>query len=152
MNLTKTAILNIALEIERHGIELYEQIREKNGDRELLDWLIDQEKAHIKIFHNLFDAGGAVHEDLFNSTHLNDDMLAAAYGNTELFAKISSDSALKDLYATALALEKDSVIFYTELIDLIGSGYPAEADLLKKIRGEEQKHIHALVKAHSRLS
>ncbi|HKL22695.1 MAG TPA: hypothetical protein VJ904_12890 [Tichowtungia sp.] len=152
MNLSRTAVLNIALEIERHGIELYEQIRKKNGDRELLDWLIEQEKAHIKVFHNLFDAGGAVHEDQFNATHLNDDMLAAAYGSTELFAKINPDSALKDLYATALALEKDSVLFYAELIDLIGNDYPAEAELLTKIRAEEQKHIHALVEVHSRLS
>jgi rubrerythrin len=56
------------------------------------------------------------------------------------------------LYDMAIAMEKSSLLFYTELIDGMSDRYQSEIDLIKGIRDEEKKHLQMLVKKKIALS
>ena len=109
MYLSKATILHISLEIERRGIAFYTAMKKRiTGD--FLDYLIEQEKAHIRTFNELFSQdSGTVTADRFETPHLDDDFLVAAYGDTEVFGATDPDSVSPpQLFDIAIEMEKNS--------------------------------------------
>lgn len=146
MYLSRETILTLSLEIERKGIEFYTAMKKRTPDA-FLDYLIEQEHEHIEVFKNLFDRDrGAVRQERFENPHMDDDFLIAAYAETEVFARVDPATAeLAELYDIAIAMEKNSIVFYGDLIETLGERFKEEAALVEGIRQEERKHLRDLV-------
>lgn len=153
MYLSKATILHISLEIERRGIDFYTAMKKRIADG-FLDYLIEQEKSHIRIFTELFSKdSGTVTADRFETPYLDDDFLVAAYADTEVFgaADPESVSALQ-MFDIAIEMEKNSILFYGELVESLGEEFATEAALLGKLRDEEKKHLRTLVEKKKALA
>ena len=145
MYISRTTILGIALAIEQHGIDFYTRVKARLADP-LLDFLIGAEKMHIRTLNGIFGKDtGSIQQERFEVPHLDDDYLIAAFAGTEVFAKADPETVSKaDLYATAVEMEKDSILFYRELVDALAERFPAEADLVRAVEREEREHLRLL--------
>ncbi len=146
MYLSAEAILNVSLAIERKAIEFYNQVRHRI-DSELLDQLISEEKEHIRIFESIFDAKfGKLAGQRFKNPYMDDNLLAAAYAETEILGDFDPDEVEESqLFDIAVTIEKNAVLFYSDLIETIGDGCPDEQALLREMREEERRHLKVLV-------
>ena len=107
---------------------------------------MDGFKNHIRTFEAIFDKDkGRIREERFEVPHLDDDYLVAAFAGTEVFGKADPSSLdPRDTYAVAVEMEKNSVLFYRELVDALAGKFAAEAKLLKEIEREEREHLRRL--------
>ena len=146
MNLSLAVVLGIAQGIERKGIEVYQQMKGHFNDP-LLDYLIEQEGHHIRVFQELFKTGLATsREQTMETPHLDEDYLMAAYANTEIFGQVRPTRvSAKGLFPLAVSLEKESIRFYLELVDEMPERFEHERELLRKIAGEERQHLRTLL-------
>ena len=144
MNIQPNTILNIALGIERKGIEFYERIRER-GDADFADFLIEQEKNHIRTFEDIFTSHKEKFGEHLDMPHLDEDYLVAAYVNTEVFGP-SDPNAIDPsrLLDVAIGMEKNSILFYGELYDGMVKGYEETARLIRDIQHQERQHLRLL--------
>lgn len=142
MILSSEAVLNIGLGIEQKGIEIYEQIKQEIGNGKT-DFLIGQEKEHIEKFKQLF----AEDSELFKSPdidigHLDEDYLTSAYVETSIFGNLDvSKVDPENLLDTAISMEKESILFYGDLISWVPHGHASQRALLNDLRKEERKHL-----------
>lgn len=146
MYLSMTAVLDIAQGIERKGIEVYRLMKERFGDP-FLDYLIAQEENHIRTFGKLFSTEGlAAPKNGFETQHLDEDYLAAAYADTELFGQVKpTRMRAANLFPLAVSMEKNSLRFYLELLDEIPDRLQAQRELVRRIAGEERQHLRDLL-------
>jgi rubrerythrin len=146
MYLSRETILTISLEIERKGIDFYRKMKERFDD-DFLDYLIDQEKDHIRTFNELFAAdSGKIKTERFETTTIDDDFIAAAYAGTEVFGAIDPKGIPEtQLFDIAMEMEKNSILFYGELVETLGEKFKDEAALITALREEEKKHLRTLV-------
>jgi rubrerythrin len=147
MYLSLAVVLEIALGMERKGIEVYERMKERAGGGAVLDYLIEQEHNHIRVFRELFARGkSGTAEETMETPHLDEDYLAAAYANTEVFARVHApDATPHGLYELALAAEKESIRFYLELAEEMPERFARQRDLLRTIADEERGHLRTLL-------
>ena len=147
MHLSRAVIHDISVRIERKGIEFYKAMKERVDD-DFIDFMIEQEQQHIRVFSDIFGADrGEADEEPFLRDYMDDSYLAAAYADTEVFALVDPKTVEADkLYDVAISMEKNSLLFYTELIDGLQERYQAEIDLIKRIRDEEKEHLRMLVR------
>ena len=146
MYLSLPVVLEIAQGIERKGIEIYQQMKDRFDDP-LLDYLIAQEKEHIRVFHDLFArAPSASTKETIEIPHLDEDYLAAAYANTEIFGQVKpAHVPAKDLFPMAVVMEKESIRFYLELLAEIPEQFHEQRTLVHRIAGEERQHLRKLL-------
>jgi rubrerythrin len=146
MYISAITILNIALNKERKSIELYETLSKKINNPIIKD-LIEDEKKHIEIASKLFDKNSNNFiGDRFNNPYLDDDFLAYAFASEGPYDKIDINNLNEnDLLDVALAKEKDSVVFYANLIETIGPDFPEEKKFIEELRDQEKKHILKIV-------
>jgi len=144
-------LVEVALGIERNGVAYYSSLSESVIDASLKDTynhLADMEREHIKIFQNMLDsagkyqlpyAGDAAEEyeqylkALIDSTASTDDELAK-----QMARKAASPAEAIQL---ALGAEKDSILFYVEMRDLVPKQDRPNID---KIINEERSHMRQL--------
>mgnify|MGYP006291742833 CR=1 FL=1 len=142
MIISAEAILGIAVAIENNGIEFYEKAGKTVDDASFLDFLIEEEKRHIEVFQDLFAQGGKLGQIQLDHPHLDEEALIAAYAETEVFGRESADDLGPEaLIDVGIRMEKNSILFYSELIDLVDAKHQDEAKLLRQIREEERKHL-----------
>ncbi|OPZ29576.1 MAG: Rubrerythrin [Lentisphaerae bacterium ADurb.BinA184] len=152
MSITRATILQIALAIENKGIAFYSAAARRFADP-LIEWLIGEEKRHIRVFQGIFGQdGGRIREERFEVPHLDDDYLVAAFAGTEVFGK-ADPAALSqaELFGVAVEMEKNSILFYRELSDALPERFAAEIEMLRQIESEEHEHLRRLAAARSRL-
>jgi len=143
--LTITDMLAIALKIEGAGYSYYSKLSEKTTGKikELFSRLASQEREHANTFRSIL-------KDIENAPVTADweDNVGylKSYAEISIFPKIESEevpSNLNKAISSAMDVEKDSIIFYTDLEQFI----PDSASL-KKIIAEERRHLMDLVKLY----
>ncbi len=149
IHFTSEEIINVAIDIERRGIAFYDTMARSTKSTALssaFQLLVDMERQHVEIFLSMrTEAGrtlalenftaehGAYLEALAASSVFTDDMVTS-----EMVAKINSDIEALEM---AIGAEKDSILFYYELRDLMPH---ANHSLLSQVISEEKAHLRQL--------
>ncbi len=145
-------ILEMAEAIERNGRAFYNTAAENNSDAEaskMLRKLAEMEQEHLKTFQDMRDQFRAAGE----APAMHDpDGTGALYLRAMVESKIfdmESDPAsvldgsesLAEILRTAVGLEKDSVVFYLAMKDVVPADHHAQIDAIIR---EEMSHISML--------
>ena len=146
MYVSSKTILNIAMTKERKSIDLYTKLEEKFKDP-MIKELVEQEKKHIEIAKQIFDKNSeSFASEGFENPYMDDTFLAEAFASEGVYDKIDIQNLKKDeLLDVALAKEKDSIVFYTQLIEILGDDYSGEIGMIKQLRDQEKNHIMKIV-------
>jgi rubrerythrin len=148
-------IFQIAMELEESGRVFYETLAEKSEDHDLADLCRDlavQEADHFRKFKKM----GEELVERRASRPLTWDELHFAQMLIEERV-LSSPEAARDaaasgdvvaLLETAIRLEKDSVLFYNELLAEVDEN---DAPAVQEIIDEEKRHVRSLVEARKGL-
>jgi rubrerythrin len=144
---TPLDILDVAVQLERNGEKVFREAVEKVRHRdlaELLNWMADQEKAHMQWFTEL----KAKIREPFNDPMLQEmgreilqETLEDASFNLKNvdFTKIDE---IRELLNLSIEFEKDTAIFYELLLSFVEDRESRE--LLEKIIDEEHNHAKLL--------
>ena len=150
-------LINIAIGIEKKGIAFYDiMTRSTKNDiaREVFKYLGDMERDHIRTFQGMLaeadkyqfpeTPGGeytAYLQALVDSAVFTDDLLTS-----ETATKSSNDIEAMEL---AIGAEKDSILFYYEMKDLMP---PRAQPTVTKIIAEEKSHLRQLSELKKKLA
>ena len=142
-------LINIAVGIERNGAVFYDSLADSTRDAAVqgtYKYLADKEKEHIGIFRNMLGSVGDYQppetlteeydsylKALTDSLVFTDDQVAR-----EIARKVNSDI---EAIQIALGAEKDSILFYSEIRDLVRM---PDRDVVNKIIEEEKSHVRQL--------
>ncbi len=143
-------IFQMAVRIEENGAEFYRkaaQTRTDAGERVFLENLARMEDQHKHQFLNLYaqlpdhvKAPTAFDPEEENSVYLM--AMADAHdgeGNPDAAEALTGKETLRDIVATAMELEKKSILFYVGLQKLVPMKYGG--DQIQTIIKEEQHHV-----------
>lgn len=135
-------LLNIAVRVEADGFSYYKKMERKSTGKikDFFAWLADQERDHEKIFKSMIDNSEENKGTSYNEAlgYLN------SYASISIIPKLSREDVpvdFKEAVKAAMEVEKDSIVFYTELSELV-PGYKEE---FEKIINEERKHLKKLI-------
>jgi rubrerythrin len=140
-------IFEMALKIEQNGENFYRDSASKVADpqaAQLLLKLADMEKDHQRIFNGMRSTLSATDKKAMTFDPNNESGLyLASLANTKVFFEKDIDtSGLQGIFKAALAAEKDSILFYLGMKDLmpenLGKGQ------VEAIIREEMRHIQIL--------
>lgn len=142
-------LINTALGIERNGAVFYDSLVDSTRDvtvQGTYKYLADMEREHIKIFQNMLGSVGDYQppetlteeydsylKALIDSFVFTDDQIAH-----DMARKVSSDV---EAIQIALGAEKDSILFYSEMRDLVRT---SDREVVNKIIEEEKSHMRQL--------
>ena len=138
-------MLDIALRIESVGYSYYQKLSEKTSGevKSLFVKLATQEREHAAVFREML-------KDADNSLIAKDweDNVGylKSYAEISIFPRIESIDVpdnINKAISSAVEVEKDSIIFYSEL-----SFFIPDCKELKDIIEEERRHLHDLVKLY----
>lgn len=140
-------ILEVAQQLERNGAKFYRQAAETVSDaahKSFLIELADMEADHEEIF-------GAMRAELFENEKAGTVFLpegdAAIYlqalADTRVFFEKEIDpQSMEDIYKAAITAEKDSIVFYLGLQDMVSATLGKER--IDQIINEEKEHLKLL--------
>lgn len=142
-------LIDIAVAIERNGLAFYESLLDSTQGleaRTAYKDLGDKEREHIGVFRNML---GSLKDDrlpeqytveydhylkaLVDSSVFTDDRVAR-----EMAQKVSSDA---EAIQIGIYAEKDSILFYSELRELVRR---ADREVVDNIIKEERSHLRQL--------
>jgi rubrerythrin len=156
---TSAELLDIAVGIERNGVAYYDSLSQTAGDsvlRKTYEQLADMERHHVDVFQQmrraLAGAGavvpaedeaeyGAYLKALLDSSVFTDDRAAR-----ELARRAGGPAEALQL---ALGAEKDSILFYIEMRDLVPR---RQREAVENIINEERGHLRQLSDLKQRYS
>ncbi|PLV58056.1 ferritin family protein [Thermotoga sp. KOL6] len=133
-------LLNIALKIESTGYTYYKNLAERSeGEaKALFERLAEQERDHSRKFKEILDK---YEQDLNPS----DEVLGylESLAEMSIFPKLENTPPddLREAVRRAIEVEKDSIIFYSEIL-----GYVPEKEPVQAIIEEEKKHLRDLLR------
>lgn len=137
----------MAIQIERNGKAFYDELAAKTNDNDLkafFKYLADQEVEHAEKFKQLRDT---ISKEGYVAPYDWDearDYLAAlvskeVFTDENMGARIASQAPSEAAaFDAAIGLEKDSLLFYHEMLQFVGK---QEHSLIESIAAEERKHI-----------
>jgi rubrerythrin len=144
--------IEVALMMEEEGIRFYTLAEQKAGDPEMKNLfasLRDREHQHIETFRRLYSDLAARESDpdaeLWLLVPEVSSYFRASVDSTVFPTKGSADTAIAglrdvtDILRFALRLEKESILFYHEL--LASSPWPEAKALVEKVLAEERRHV-----------
>jgi len=150
-------LLNIAIGIERNGLAFYESLAKSDQDpmaRGAYKYLADMEKKHIKTFQGLLEGVGeykppesyAEEYDLYlkalvDSAVFTDDAVAR-----QIAEKVTTSI---EAIQIALGAEKDSILFYSEMRNLVPE---RDRETVDRIIEEEKSHLRQLSDLKAKLA
>jgi len=138
-------MLDIALRIESVGYSYYQKLSEKTSGevKSLFVKLATQEREHAAVFREML-------KDADNSLIAKDweDNVGylKSYAEISIFHELESIDVpdnINKAISSAVEVEKDSIIFYSDL-----SSFIPDCKELKDIIEEERRHLHDLVKLY----
>ena len=146
-------LLSKAEQIERSGAEFYREAADRAGSSETrneFQKLAEMEMEHEQLF---CDIKSKYSKDKTDSAVQNSDNETGLYiktisddrifnFSTTLKKHLTGSETLKDILNIAIALEKDSIVFYTGLASLISE--KSFNEVLNKIIREEISHLAIL--------
>jgi rubrerythrin len=147
-------LINLAIAIERRGITFYDIMAKSTDDelaRAVFEALVEMERQHIVIFEDMSSeditaepgSGPEISnylKSLIDDAVFTDDMITS-----EMATQADSDIKALEL---AISAEKDSILFYYEMIDLMPE---KTLTLIKRIIAEEKSHLQQLTEVKRRI-
>ena len=144
--------VEVALMMEEEGIRFYSLAEQNTGDPEMkqvFTFLREKEHQHIETFRRLYGELSARESDPDAELWLLDTEVSsyfrATVDSTVFPTKGSAETAIAGLHGVtdilrfALRLEKDSILFYHEL--LASAPWPEAKELVEKVIAEERRHV-----------
>ncbi len=150
-------LVNIAINIEKSGIAFYDimtRSTENPAARTVFKHLVDMERQHVQIFQGMlrqaekFTPPDSYDQDYagYLKTLVDNAVFTSEKATSELASRVSSDLEALEL---AIGAEKDSILFYYEMAELI----PAQSRAtVRKIINEEKSHLRQLTEIKKRLA
>jgi rubrerythrin len=139
-------ILEMAAQIETKGAKFYRKAAKHNvAGRELLLQIASQEDVHYKTFADMRKAlapsekGGY---DPYGETDMYVKAMVDGYAfeiNKDPAEALTGKESLQDLLKTAIQMEKDSIVFYLGLKQMVPPAFGAQK--LDAVIKEEMTHI-----------
>lgn len=135
-------LVSIAVQIEANGYVFYSKLAKDQQNPELKEFfarLADQERIHQQVFKNLI-------EQTKQSTSISSWIEDEISGYLKSFAEVSifpamektkQNLTLQQAIDISINVEKDSIIFYSELLRYIGE----QRKTVEIIINEEKKHL-----------
>ncbi|HEY8541456.1 MAG TPA: ferritin family protein [Pseudothermotoga sp.] len=135
-------LISIAVQIEANGYVFYDNLAKGQRNEKLKEFftrLADQERVHQQIFKSLT-------EQIEHSASISSWIEDEVSGYLKSFAEVSifpamekskRDLTFKQALDIAINVEKDSIIFYSELLKYISD----EKKTIEAIINEEKKHL-----------
>ena len=153
-------IFEIAIRIEENGAQFYRRAAEFQTDvenRQALEKLAAMEDTHKATFEKMRQDLSAAEKKttVFDPNNESSQYLAAmadahgGEGSPAAADKLTGKESISEIIDIALDLEKESILFYLGLKDLVPPQYGQ--DKLDKIIGEERRHIVQLNALRKRL-
>jgi rubrerythrin len=143
-------LVNIGIGIEGNGAAFYDYLVGSTKDavvQAAYKHLAGKEREHIEIFQNMLGSVGdyqppetlteeyeAYLKALIDSFIFTDDKVAR-----DVAQKVSSDVEAVQI---ALSVEKESILFYTEMRELVRS---SDRDIVNRVIEEEKSHMRELI-------
>jgi rubrerythrin len=142
-------LLDIAMGIERNGMAFYQALADKTGKRDVKDiysYLAGEEKKHLDTFQGMSDFLGQVKPpETYTeeyTLYLKSLVDSAVFSNvTEAQQKAGKMSNEIEALDTGIQAEKDSILFYMELQNLVRE---RDREVVLNIVDEEKKHLRQL--------
>ncbi|MFO7995735.1 MAG: ferritin family protein [Dehalococcoidia bacterium] len=142
-------LLEIAIAIERNGMAFYQAVADKTSKRDIKDiytYLAGEEKKHLDTFQGMSDSlGQAKPPEIYGEEYmlylksLVDNVVFSNFTEAQQKAgKISNEIEAVDI---GIQAEKDSILFYIELQDLVRE---RDNKVVLKILDEEKNHLRQL--------
>lgn len=156
MRFSTKELVDIAIGIEESGYYFYTQSRKKFDDphfRELLTFLAEEELGHKELFEKMLrelgDAPGIFTDDYYQYLKaLGDDRVFR--NNDDVDTVVANVNSIFDVLKIAMTAEKDSILFYSELLTMHDKDKDART-VLNRLINEERKHIVLILELKERL-
>jgi len=150
-------IIEIAVGIERNGATFYDSLAEstkKEAARDLYKYLADKERNHIETFQNMLNQVGdykppetyTEEYDIYMRALIDSSVFRDDQAAREMAQKVTSEI---EAIQIGLGAEKESILFYTEMRELV---HHSERDVIDKIIKEEKSHLKRLSELKKRIS
>jgi len=149
LSVTSGELIDVAVGIERSGAAFYEYLVNTTRDvraQVMYKYLADQERTHIKTFQALRTDVGDYRPPISSSdeyaAYLEALVKSAVFGN-DMMARRMAEKTSSDSEAIEIAIraEKDSILFYTSIKDLVRQ---PDLEVIDKIVEEERAHLTQL--------
>ncbi len=135
-------LVSIAVQIEANGYVFYNNLAkdQKNSElKEFFNRMAEQERVHQETFKNLAEQ---TRHSASVSSWIEDEVggYLKSLAEVSIFPamkKTKQDLTLKQALEVAINIEKDSIIFYSELLRYAGD----EKKTIETIINEEKKHL-----------
>jgi rubrerythrin len=142
-------LLEVALGIERNGMAFYQALADKTGNKDVKDiynYLAGEEKKHLDTFQGMSDSlGQAKPQETYTEEYmlyLKSLVDNVVFSNvTEAQQKAARVFNEIEAVDTGIQAEKDSILFYTELQNLVRE---MDRKVILNIVDEEKKHLRQL--------
>ncbi|MBN2019652.1 MAG: ferritin family protein [Sedimentisphaerales bacterium] len=148
-------IFEMAEQIERNAAKFYHEASKKASDKKIIKTFIDlaaMEDGHMKTFQDMRKALSPEEKD---TTAFDPENQAVLYlqamadshgteGKKERDVMLTGSESLREVFEIAITAEKNSVVFYTALKELVEQ---TGRDKVDTIINEELGHL-ALLKLH----
>jgi rubrerythrin len=143
-NFNADEIFKIAEEIENNGRDFYKKASEQVGDKRFKDVLLNlsnMEIAHYKTFSAMRASLTEKEKQpaVFDPMNESIQYLKALSDQSVFYNKKIDMSDIKSILLTALTMEKDSIVFYAGMKDLVPERLGREK--IQNIIEEEKKHV-----------
>jgi rubrerythrin len=151
--LTVLEVAKIACDIESDGIDFYSaaaRVCDTESNKATFEELSKQEQQHLNTFRNMYknfdiESGGSEGstEFLFDEAItaylrvVSEGLVFPTGGKAEEW--LAKNSELSGIIHFALHVEKNSILFYSELLD--HNAFAASREMLEKIIVEEKRHV-----------
>lgn len=149
-------LLEIALGIERNGAVFYQALADRTGNKDvkaIYGYLAGEEKKHLNTFQGMLNSVGRYKPPesyaeeymlylraLIDSAVFPDDKVAK-----EMASKASSEAEALHI---GIIAEKDSILFYSEMRNLVRE---SDRHTIDAIIGEEKAHLRLLSQLKAKL-
>ena len=141
-----TEIVDMAIQEERNGVAYYEALARKTSDATVKDFALrmaEEERRHEREFTQMRDQVGAyVPSETYSGEYAAyvQALVSGRFLPNEQAALDSVQKATSDreVVATALRFEKDTLLFFTEMKKFVPSRH---APVIDKLIDEERQHI-----------
>jgi rubrerythrin len=140
-------LYRIAMQMERNGLAFYNEIARLSDNeqaRAVYQYLATSEKRHLRTFKKLLGGKELSAPQSYKGEFrkyikvlLKDRVFPSSAIARSRAAKSGPSAAIR----AGITAEKDSILFYTELLDLVP---PSDRTALDKILLEEKRHLRRL--------
>ncbi|MFZ2955651.1 MAG: ferritin family protein [Candidatus Ozemobacteraceae bacterium] len=156
-NMNPRELLILAIQIEENGYAYYSRMTERTdnaGAKEIFRYLAAQEKQHIVDFKTIaqnLGPSGDVLPAVYQVPEIQGYLAALADGR--VFPSLMNGEAAKkaaaeidsdiDAIAYAIVFEKDAILFFGEVLEMLSKDHPERGAILELIH-QEKLHISRL--------